>query len=79
MEFVKGADFQGYKVLEVRGGTAAHLKLKENDVITQVGDSVFASDAEFLQHFYTYRPGNPIKLTIRRGSKTLSLKGTVVL
>ena len=78
MEFVKGADFQGCKVLEVRGGTAAQLKLKENDVITQIGDSVFASDAEFLQHFYTYQPGNPIKLTIRRGSKTLSLKGAVV-
>lgn len=78
MEFVKEQDFQGCKVLEVRGGTAAQLKLKENDVITKIGDSVFYSDAEFLKFFNSYQPGNELKMTIRRGAKTLSLKGLVM-
>ncbi|MBO8187004.1 trypsin-like peptidase domain-containing protein [Streptomyces spirodelae] len=51
----------------VRGGPADKAGLKEGDVITKVGDKLVSGGEELIVRIRSHRPGDKLKLTVRRG------------
>lgn len=78
LDYVTENGISGCKVKKVKTGTSVALKLRENDLITKIGDSLFESKEQFLQHFLQYTPGTTIRLTIVRGNEVLTLKAKAV-
>lgn len=61
----------------VRGGPAFTAGLKEKDIITKVNDIAVGSQGSVSTLVGEYQPGDTVKLTILRGSKTITLKVTL--
>ena len=78
VEFVTENGASGCKVLQVVRGTSVALKLQEKDLILKIGNSTFASTAEFNQQFLTYSPNQEVQLTVLRGKNKLVLKAKAV-
>ena len=78
IEYVNENGIKGCKVLRVLRGTSKELKLQENDIIQQIGQSSFNSNDEFLNQFLSYSPGKEVQLQIIRGKKKMTLKGKAV-
>jgi photosystem II stability/assembly factor-like uncharacterized protein/pimeloyl-ACP methyl ester carboxylesterase len=78
IEYINENGIKGCKVLRVLRGTAQELKLKENDIIQQVGQSSFNSNDEFINEFLTYSPGKEVQLQVLRGKKKMTLKAKAV-
>ena len=71
VEYVTENGTSGCKVLQVARGTSVALKLQEKDLIVKIGNSTFASTAEFNQQFLTYSPNQEVQVTVLRGKKKL--------
>ncbi len=78
VEYVTENGTSGCKVLQVARGTSVALKLQEKDLIVKIGNSTFASTAEFNQQFLTYSPNQEVQLTVLRGKNKLVLKAKAV-
>jgi photosystem II stability/assembly factor-like uncharacterized protein/dienelactone hydrolase len=78
VEYVTENRTSGCKVLQVARGTSVALKLQEKDLIVKIGNSTFASTAEFNQQFLTYSPNQEVQLTVLRGKNKLVLKAKAV-
>ncbi len=78
LEYVADKGISGCKVLQVIRGTSVALQLKENDIITKIGDSTFQSVDEFIYQFMQYNPDQEIKITVTRDKKKLLLKAKAV-
>lgn len=78
LEYVSEKGVSGCKVLKVTDGTAAALKLKENDVILGIGDVSFRSTDECIAGFLNYSPGEIVQLSVLRDNKRITLKAEAV-
>ncbi len=78
LEYVADKGISGCKVLQVIRGTSAALQLKENDIITKIGDSTFQSVDEFIYQFMQYNTDQEIKITAIRDKKKILLKAKAV-
>lgn len=75
---IQTESFSGCEVLQITGGTAANLKLKEKDVIIKIGDAAIHTPNELGDIFKTYETGQNIKLTVLRDKKQIILKAQIV-
>lgn len=78
LEYVTEKGVSGCKVLQVVRGTSAALQLKEQDIILSMGDSACTSVDGFTSRFLRYEPGEPVKLTVLRGNKRITLAAKAV-
>jgi S1-C subfamily serine protease len=69
LEYVADKGISGCKVLKGALGTSAALLLKENDIITKIGDSTFQSVDAFINLFMQYIPDQEVKVTVIRDKK----------
>jgi hypothetical protein len=58
LDYVTENGISGCKVKKVKTGTSVALKLRENDLITKIGDSLFESKEQFLRHPGDHYPTN---------------------
>jgi S1-C subfamily serine protease len=69
---------QGVVVARVTSGSpAAQAGLKRGDVITAVDSSTLQDDSDMAQAIYVHKPGDQLKLSVLRGSQTLSIQVTL--
>jgi S1-C subfamily serine protease len=78
LDYVTENGISGCKVKKVKTGTSVALKLRENDLITKIGDSLFESKEQFIRQFLQYAPETTIRLTVVRGNEVLTLKAKAV-
>lgn len=64
------------KVMAIRpGGAGAQMGIHAGDVITHAGGKRITMD-KMLGYIRKLKVGGPVELTVRRGRKSLELKGT---
>ena len=79
IEYVTDGGQSGCKVIRVVRGTSLALKLQKDDLITHIGGlSSFASVNDFIQLFLRYAPNDPVKLTVIRSGKKITLKANAI-
>lgn len=61
----------------VAGGPADKAGLKDNDVITAIDTTTLDDNHPLVSVLQNYKPGDTIKLTVQRGSQTLTLNLTL--
>ena len=72
------AQATGILVIGVLGGSPAAGKLAEGDVIVAVDGKPVRTPGELRAAIGRHRPGEPVRLTLRRGDETLHLRiGTI--
>ncbi len=59
------------------GGAADKAGLKTNDIIVAMGDRLVDSKAAFLERLSLYRPGDRVRLEVRRGKTVVDLTATL--
>lgn len=80
IEYVTEGGQSGCKVIRVVRGTSLALKLQKDDLITHIGgSSSFASVDDFVQLFLRYAPNDPVKLTVVRSGKKITLKANAIV
>ena len=62
----------------VPGGTAAALGVRVGDIVVHAGDETIATPAELVAYAGRLHGGEPVSLTIRRGTRQLVLRGPAV-
>jgi len=68
----------GVYVTKVVGGSpASDAGLKENDIITKVGDVALDETHSYVNTLFTFKPGNQITLTVLRNGKETQLQITL--
>jgi len=71
-------DFSGVYVYTVeRDGAAAKAGLREGDVILSIEGMPVNSKAEYLERLAHHRPGENLRLSVRRDGKPLELRATL--
>lgn len=75
LEPVTTKDFSGIKILRISAGTAQAMKLEVNDIILELGQLKPKSAEEFVNAFRQYETEDNIEMVIRRGDKTLKIRG----
>ena len=64
----------GALVISVSAGSAAELAgIKKGDVITRFNDSAVTDEGDFAYYAYLTPPGDPCRLTIMRGGRSMNL------
>ncbi|HUE72990.1 MAG TPA: M20/M25/M40 family metallo-hydrolase [Pirellulaceae bacterium] len=61
----------------VPGSAAEKAGVKPGDVLTQLGDSKIAVIEDFENALRKHKPGDKVKLVVKRGDKTLELEATL--
>ena len=75
---ISGDDYSGVYVYNVeRDGSAARAGLREGDVILAIEGISINSKAEYLERLAHHRPGENIRLSIRRDNKLMELRATL--
>ena len=56
---------------------ASQAGLQQGDIITKVGDTTLDQTHSYLNTLFTYKPGDPVSLTVIRGGQTKILQVTL--
>ncbi len=61
------------------GSPASQAGLQQGDIITKVGDTTLDGSHSYLNTLFTYKPGDPLAITIIRNGQTKDLQVTLGL
>lgn len=65
----------GVYVTQVLAGSPAEKGgIKEDDIITQIGDYPLDDNRPYMNALFNYKPGDPVTITLARGNKKLEVK-----
>ena len=70
--------FKGLYVLDFVDGSKAKKQLKVGDIITHVNGQKLENSLTLFQFLKNEKPGNQLKLTVKRGNKTLTMDITLM-
>ncbi len=70
--------FKGLYVLDFVDGSKAKKQLKVGDIITHVNGQKLENSLTLFQVLKNEKPGNQLKLTVKRGNKTLTMDITLM-
>lgn len=70
--------FNGLYVLDFVDGSKAKKQLKVGDIITHVNGQKLENSLTLFQVLKNEKPGNQLKLTVKRGNKTLTMDITLM-
>jgi putative serine protease PepD len=69
---------QGAVVAQVvSGGAASAAGVRANDIVTAIDGTKVTGSSQLVGAIATHKPGDKVKLTIKRGSQTLTLDVTL--
>ncbi len=73
-----GDEVDGLKITGTSpGGPAEKAGLKGDDIIVQFGESKISGIEDFQSALYKYKPGDKVKVKLKRGAETLELEVTL--
>ena len=76
--FLNGNSTGGAQITSVQGGSpASNAGLHQGDLITAINGTAITSTQQFIETVATFRPGQTIALTVKRGSSTAHLNLTL--